>query len=154
MLGTNILSDILFTLDKEYDFGLDIRLLRETIEEVNKKLEEIGVFIRVVNTGNGYVLKDKTVITTAKVILVFFNPNKKSQFARLDFLKFVPEWLSVCKKYELGVSADKIGVVLDDVKKILSTYKISMELLSQTCVMSFVKDPEVLLMDTDIVFKK
>ena len=155
MFNIELLSGIMAILDKEYDFGLDIRLLRETIDRANKRLEETGVFIKVLNTGNGFVQKDKTVVTFADVMLIFFNPYKKreQEYIPPDLLRNAPDYISLFGKYEPGILADRLGIVLDDASRILGEMRIGLELGTQMSVISFIDSPKIISVNTKIVFK-
>lgn len=158
MLDIDMISRIFRTIERGLDFGIDIRVLRERIDEANARLNGIGAELVVSRTGTGTVTEDRTVITDATVSVLLFDPRTNSgagqptEFMREAIGKH--GWYSVLTEHEPGINADMLDTVLEKISGILGSMGIGID-LGVFSAMSSMRGGKtrVLSIDTSITFK-
>lgn len=158
MLDIDMISRIFRTIERGLDFGIDIRVLRERIDEANAMLNGIGAELVVSRTGAGTVTEDRTVITDATVSVLFFDPRMNSGHGRpTEFMREVlgkHGWYSALAGHEPGIDADMLDAVLDKIPGTLEPMGIGID-LDVFSAMSSKRGGKtrVLSIDTSITFK-
>lgn len=72
---TDLLSKIFSTLEisGSKDFGLDVQLINEKIDEVNKTLQDLGLRIELQSVNESFPVEGRLVALSADTKLIFKN---------------------------------------------------------------------------------